>query len=222
MISIVIICEKQEEQERIVRLLSAYEDLQIVHTGKDGYDALISAEHLRPDIIIMDMHMLSISAAELAPMIKRRSPLTTIIAFSSHEGEDYARLAVRAEISGYLLKEVDMSILPNTIRIVSHGGCYISKSIIKRVFNAVPDKIPKTSKKGKNHITMNFSSIERRIFAGIAQGDSDGEIAKNLHLSPGTVRNYMSVAKRRTGLKNRTQLVLHALQDEMIHLPENR
>ncbi|MDR0583023.1 MAG: response regulator transcription factor [Treponema sp.] len=220
MISIVIICEKKEEQEQIIQLLSAYKDLRIVSAGKDGYDALISAEHLQPDIIIMDMHMSGINAPELTPMIKRKSPLTTLIALSSHEGAEYACMAIKAGISGYLLKEADMDILPNTISIISHGGCYISKSIIRQVFNAVPDKIPETSKKGRGYATSNFSSTERCIFTGIAQGYSDEEIADNLHISPGTVRNYMSMAKRRTGLKNRTQLVLEALMCEMIHLPD--
>jgi DNA-binding NarL/FixJ family response regulator len=220
MISIVIICEKQEEQTRIIRLLSAYEDLCIVHAGKDGYDALIAAERLQPDIIIMDMHMTDANAPELAPMIKRKSPLTMLIALASHEEEDYARMAVKAGISGYLLKETDMDILPNSIRIVSHGGCYISKPIIKRVFNAAPNRFPWISKKSKTYIASNFSPMERRIFTGIAQGYSDEEIAENLHIAPGTVRNYMSIAKRKTGLKNRTQLVLQALMCEMIQFPD--
>jgi DNA-binding NarL/FixJ family response regulator len=219
MISIVVICERKEDQSRIVKMLSPYEDLRVVRSGKDEYDALALAENVHPDIIIMDMRVTSISMAELAAIIKRKSPLTTLIVLGSRDDEDYADTAIKAGISGYLLKEVDMELLANSVRIVSQGCCCVSGPIIKRAFNTVPNRLPGPRPGGRNFISPDFSPVERRILDGIARGYSDVEIAQNLHISVGTVRNYLSRVRHRTGSRNRTQIIIQALLCGLLPLP---
>lgn len=227
MISIVIICKQKEDQQMITSLLAPQEDFRIVRTGSDGYDALKSAMDLRPDVYIMDMCLPGIDALELIPMIKRKSPASVFIVLGSRDEDEYIINAVNAGISGYILKKTDMNILTHLIRIVSEGGCYINAPAVRRIFNTAFRSLGYAIKTRKNSIRPEllhcspslFSPTERQIIIGIARGHSDEEIAEDLHIQPGTVRNCMSSAKRKTGLKNRAQIVIQSLLCGLIRLP---
>lgn len=159
MIRIVIICEKKEEQKRISELLSANENFQIICIGSDGYDALKSAADLRPDIFIMDMRLAGIDAPELAPLIKRRSPSSALIALSSRDEDDSAQRAIRAGISGYLLKQDDMDILVNLVNIVFHGGYFVSTPIMNRFFDIISNSSPSSGVSADNLKGRNENSV---------------------------------------------------------------
>jgi DNA-binding NarL/FixJ family response regulator len=225
MITIIVICKETTDQKLITDLLVSHTDFQIVQTGKDGYDALISVAALQPDIIIMDMKMSDIGALDLAPMIKRRSPGTALIVFYSIGEEDLVSRAINAGISGFLLKEADMDKLADLVRIISRSGCYISTPIIYRIFNAVSemDRLPGSAEEflafrhEQERIFREFSPTERRIISLLAQGYFDDEIADNLHISRGTVRNCLCAIRRKTGFQHRTQIVLYALKYGLIN-----
>jgi DNA-binding NarL/FixJ family response regulator len=226
MISIVIIFEQKEDREAIINVLSTQADFEIAGTGKDGYDALKTAMDLQPDVVIMDMRMTGISAPELAPMIKRKSPGTALIVLCSARDEHLVNKAIKAGISGYLLKETDMYNLAELVRIIFYGGCYISTPIIYRIFSAISglEELPgsvedfSTFQNEKERIFREFSPTERRIFSLLAQGYSDQEIADELNISQGTVRNSLSAARRKTGLRSRTHMVIYALIYGLISL----
>jgi DNA-binding NarL/FixJ family response regulator len=208
-------------------MLASQRDFQIVRVGSDGYDALKSAMDLQPDVYIMDMYLSDIDALQLAPMIKRKSSASALIALGSRDDDEYVINAINAGFSGYILKKTDMNILIPLIKIVSKGGCYINTPDLTRIFNIAFRSLGNTIKNRENTIHPEllhssasvFSPMERQIIIGIARGYSDEEIAENLHIRPGTVRNYMSAAKRKTGLKNRAQIVIQALLCGLIDLP---
>jgi DNA-binding NarL/FixJ family response regulator len=219
-ITIIIICKKTTEQKLIASQLSSCRDFRIVRIGKDGYDAFTSAVDLKPDIVIMDMDMCDINALDIAPLIKRKSPLTALMVFYSHGEEHLVSRAVKAGISGFLHKETDMDKLAAVVKTISLGGCYISSPIIHRIFSIVSelDRVPGSAEgiiafqSEKERIYREFSPTERRIICLIAQGRSDSEIADNLNINRGTVRNNLCVIRRKTGLQNRIQIAIYALK----------
>jgi two-component system nitrate/nitrite response regulator NarL len=217
MIRIVIVSETEQEQKIIFNQLSSMEDFFIAAVGKDGYDALTAAAKQQPDIIIMDMRLPDIDGLELAAIIKRRYPAIALIALGLREDGGYIGRAIQAGISGCLLKTRDIDKLANSVRTVFHGGYYINAAIVSRAVRTFLDKdhfgpiaVP-ASDSGKNVILPKFSAMERRIITGIAQGQSDKEIADDLHIAAGTVRNQLAVAKNKTGLCNRIQIAICAL-----------
>ncbi|MDR2478032.1 MAG: response regulator transcription factor [Treponema sp.] len=222
MVRIVIVTRLEHDRKTIMALLSSQHDFTILHAGTDGYDALISAGVLLPDIIIMDMCLDDIDGPDLALLIKRRSPSTSFIVVSPVD-KDVGR-ALRAGISGYLLKQRKSEELTASIRCVIHGGYYISAPIIKRVFGG-PFTLNKYGKP-VHHSPLStnrakapppkFSRTECRIIGGIAEGRSDKEIAEELKIQPGSIRNSLAAVRRRTGLRNRTQMVLYALMFGLI------
>jgi len=209
MITIALAIEHTDDRAAITALLKEQADFRVVRIGADGYDALKAASTLYPDIIIMDFTLEDIGSLELAPLIKRKSPSTALIVLCSPDEQDAAVGALKSGISGYLLRQDGYTYLASSIRSVYYGGWYISKStrdLMLRHFSPEPDNPP-----------LSFTSTEMGIFYGIINGHTDREIAKNLNINIGSLRNCINRVKKKTGLQNRSQLIIHALGYRQTH-----
>ena len=214
MISISIAGREEHDRKVITDLLAGHDDFRIASIGKDGYDALRSAQMYRPDIIITDSVMSDIDSTDLAPIIKRHSPSTKLIVLYSQAEDGALGKALRAGISGYLLKQEDFENLTSSVRSVFYGGLYVSDS----VKYTVPVFLEEASPLDQNKIIRHcFSPTELQIFYGIALGKKDEDIAKQLNISTGTLRNTVRRVKQKTGLENRTQVIIYALFNEMLN-----
>ena len=212
MIRIAIITEKELDLKTIAGQLSSQPDYQIIGTGKSGYDALKTAAGLQPDIIIMDHVMSDSNSSELAPILKRKSPGTELIIISSSENKEWIGLALKSGISGLLIKQADMDELVTAIRTVHCGAYYFGSSIKNQVAKAFSNNTTKTILNPKACLALlDVSATERKIIHNLALGYSDKEIADDLHIATGTIRNSMNGLKRKTGLKSRIQLITYAL-----------
>ena len=210
MITITIASKCKDDRKAITALLAQHEDFHIISIGKDGYDALKSAMTQRPDIIIMDFNMEDIDSPELAPIIKRNSPSTALIVLCSHGDQNTVATALKAGISGYLLRQDGFDNLASSVRSVFYGGLYISKLVKAHALNyfSVPAEAFPVE---LNIVWHPFTSTESNILNGISRGYTDREIAKSLNINIGSLRNCISRVKKRTGSKNRTQAAIYAL-----------
>ena len=218
-INVLVICDQDRGNNSLLNSLSNQADFHIIGIEKDLSSAIIISANFKPEILIIDLQSPEIDLTELAPIIRRRSPSTSIIIICEKEEDDYACRALKAGISGILIRETDMDKIVPIVHIVFSGGYYITTSITNRVFGAFAflkqfpgqaEKISKSWLDFKINFSV-FSPSERKIVTSIAQGLSDPEIANNLNFSTGTVRNYINAIKRKTKLKNRTQIVIYSL-----------
>jgi len=210
MINITIVSKHKDDLKTIITLLAEQDDFHITNTGKDGYDALKSAMTQRPDIIIMDFSMEDIDSPDLAPIIKRNSPSTALIVLCSHDERDIVARAFNAGISGYLLRQDGFNNLASSIRSVFYGGLYISKSVKNHALHCF--STPTGVFMARPGISRpSFTPTEQGILYGITRGCTDREIAKNLNINIGSLRNCVSHIKKKTGLHNRTQISIYAL-----------
>jgi DNA-binding NarL/FixJ family response regulator len=210
MINITIISRQEDVCKNIRDSLEKQDDLHIISVGKDGYDALKAAVSFQPDVCIMDFSMKDNEGLELAPVIKRRSPKTALIILCSRNEQNAVAKALKAGISGYLLREDGFTYLAESVRSVFYGGLYIRKKKKKHTIDCLStpmEVLPPDSEIPPHSFTL----TEMGIFYGITRGDSDREIAKNLNMSIGSLRNCVNQVKKKTGLKNRTQISLYAL-----------
>jgi len=143
---------------------------------------------------------------------------------SDKDDNDYAGMAIRAGILGFLLRKADMDKLIHAIRIVNLGGFYISPSITIRALEKITNRkqLPGRVMDGKNIYSV-FSPAERCVVIDLIRGLSDKEIAEHLHFSTGSVRNCILSIKHKSKLKNRIQIVLFFLNcgiinPEQIHI----
>jgi DNA-binding NarL/FixJ family response regulator len=210
MINITLISRHEEDCKSIRAALAKEDDLRIINVGKDGYDALKAAVNFQPDIIIMDFSMKDIEGLELAPIIKRKSPKTAFMVLCSRNEQNAVARALKAGISGYLLREDGFANLAASVRSVFYGGLYISKSAKEHTLDYLStpvDVLPSDT----DISPYSFTLTELGIFYGITCGHTDREIAKNLNMSIGSLRNCVNEVKKKTGLRNRTQISLYAL-----------
>lgn len=223
-IKVLLTSGNDEDRKLIITTITMQDDIRLIGVEDDEAGTLIKSERLKPDVLIMDLQPTGIDGAELAPIIHRRSPDTSIIMMCDRDENDYAGTAIRAGISGFLLRNIDMNKLLPVVRIVNMGGFYISTSIVKRTLNSIafinrfPGQFDNQYYSENENDRFHLSPKERCIITEIAQGLSDEEIARHLHFSAGTVKNCITAIKRKTMLKNRIEIVVFSLVYGLISL----
>jgi len=214
MITIGVACNDLGDREAIIATLRKQDDFNLACIAEDGFDLIQSAMTQALDVAIMDFHLADIESPDLAPIIKRRSPATSLIVLCSQEDRDVVEEALKAGISGCLKKQRGFDNLASSVRSVYYGGLYISSSDWVTVPHGFA--LRAQSPQCETGVCPVFSPTELGIFCGISLGHTDPEIASNLNITTGTLRNYVSHAKKKTGFHNRTQITIYALLNGMI------
>lgn len=183
-----------EDQGMVLGALSALLDLEpdieVVGRARDGAEALALAHRLRPDVVVTDVEMPGMTGLELAQALREQlggTPRVVILTTFARPG--YLRRALDAGASGYLLKEAPAEELAKALRRVHAGGRAIDPELAAEAWGD-PDPL---------------SERERQVLRRAGEGQSGPEIARALHLSEGTVRNYLSEAISKLGAGNRVE-----------------
>ena len=189
-----------EDQGMLLGALSALLDLepdmQVVGKASNGKEALAMAEALTPDIVITDIEMPEMTGLELAQCIQQRQLTSKVIILTTFARSGYLRRAMDYGVKGYLLKDAPSDDLANAIRRVMQGRKIIAPELI---VDAWEEADP-------------LSDKERRALKLAADGKQTEQIASEMHLSPGTVRNYLSSASSKLNASNRIEAARIARQ----------
>ena len=227
MINIVIIHARKDEREKISSCVELQEEINVLGYGKDGYDALKMVSSLKPDIALVDNNLEYIEGTEVPPLIRLRSPATAVVLLTAKIDNYQLYRAAVNEVAGFVYMKTDLDFLPEIIKSVSRGECFISSGLAARILQIISDEAKGSQKNNqKNYMGAKFrapedpigflSKMELQIMAYIGEGYNSTGIARELNLSAGTVRNYISALMTKTGLKNRPQMVRYALDYGLI------
>ena len=175
-------------------LLGLEPDIDVIGAAADGDEALRLAAALCPDILLTDIEMPGRSGLDVAVEIRRRRLPTRTIILTTFARTGYLRRALDAGVAGYLLKDAPSSTLAEAIRTVHSGGRAVDPTLAA---DAWGDPDPLTDR-------------ERQVLRLAGDGLANSDIATQLHLSEGTVRNYLSEAMHKIGATNRTAAARHA------------
>jgi DNA-binding NarL/FixJ family response regulator len=214
----ILIIEREEDRQATVSCLSSQKGMRVIGFGKDGYDALKLTESLKPDVTVFDLVNEGVDGPGIIPLLKRKSPDTAVVVFTPPNNEAMVRKAVNSGAAACLLKSEDAGELERSIRIAYVGGNYISPRISGKIAVFVPEPVKRQDPAPAKSAISKLSLTELRIISCIGQTRSNKEIAERLKLTQGTIRNYISSAMRKTGLKNRTQIALYAVQNGLTDL----
>ena len=219
-ISILIASRCKDDGNSIASLLKKQDDFLVIGIVDDNFGLVDSAKNLRPNIVVMDFFMEDMDTLQLAPIVKRNSPATAFIVLCSLSENVAVDRALRSGVSGYLLRQ-DFENLAPAVRSVFCGGLYVSEMVRNQVLKyfSVYSIIAHETKKSLPDTGIAdcvFTLTELQIFQGIIRGDSDHDIARNLNITIGTVRNYICQAKKKIGLQNRTQIIMYVLSNGLI------
>ncbi|WP_460537233.1 response regulator [Chitinimonas naiadis] len=182
------------EDQALVRgalaaLLRLETGFQVVGDAGDGQAALQLVEQLQPDILLTDIEMPLMTGLELAQQVKQRGLPTRVVIVTTFGRAGYLNRAMQAGVAGYLLKDAPSEQLAAAIRRVAGGG------------RAIAPELALAGWDGEDPL----SDRERQVLRLAGEGKSSGEIAGLVHLSEGTVRNYLSEAIGKLGAANRIE-----------------
>lgn len=186
-------------------ILEADRDVSVAGTGQDGGEAPGLYKKHRPDVLLMDIRMRNVSGLEAAKQILMEDPQAKILLLTTFADDEYIVKALQYGVKGYLLKQDYQSILP-AIRAVCTGQTVFGTEIVGRIPQLLQEK------KTFDWRAYEISEKELKVMSLVAEGLSNKEIAKELFLSEGTVRNYISSILDKLGLRDRTQLAVYYLK----------
>lgn len=211
LIRVLIVDDHPVVRQGLASLLIPRNGFEVIGEAADGAQAVAKAQALQPDVILMDMVMPEMTGAEATAQIKRENPDARILILTSFSGQDSLADAVRAGASGYLMKESEPDDLFHAIRSVYRGQMAIPQSLAAKLVSA--SQRPATPDRA-------LTEREGDVLEAVAQGLSNQEIARQLHISPATVRTHVSSLLRKLDLSNRTQLALYAMEQKQQSTPD--
>jgi DNA-binding NarL/FixJ family response regulator len=204
MIRILVVSGYAEERARLNGILSQWPEFDISGMGRDAYDALNFVHLVKPDVALVDENPPILDCSGMILALKRWSPETKVIVLASSCNNQAVYKSIISGAAGYLLKDRDAEIVPG-INWVYTGGTLISSEVASRAFENFSRAQPYPVQKQKVKITRK----ELELLTRIGKGLSNKEIAAELRLKDGTIRNYISMLLQKTGLRNRTEIALY-------------
>lgn len=208
----VMLVEDQEIVRQGLRMiLEQDEHIRVSCEASNGIEAMekIAAHHV--DVIFMDIRMPDMNGIEATRKIKKQYPEIYIVMLTTFNDDDYALEALNEGASGFLLKTSDGSKLIEAVYSVMNGGLVLHDEVSAKV---VP-KLLEQTKKTVSTMGIELTDREKAITRQIGQGKTNKEIAAELHLSVGTVKNHISVILQKTDLRDRTQLAIYAVKHDI-------
>lgn len=210
----IMIADDQELiRESLSIILSQNADMEVTGLAENGAELLSLIKKAPPDIVLMDIRMPELDGVAATRAIKEQWPQVRIIILTTFDDDEYVFNALKYGASGYLLKGVSVAELSNAIRTVAHGGAMINPGIVTKVVHFFNQMAQSSVQQDDAAIDAgSLSRTERNIALLVGHGLSNKEIAARLSLSEGTVRNGLSSALSKLGLRDRTQLAIWAVQ----------
>lgn len=201
---VVIVDDDQLVALSLKTILEANEEISVVGTGNDGTEAVVLYEKERPDILLMDIQMKPMSGLAAAEQILKTDRDAKILFLTTLSDDEYIVKALDLGAKGYILKQDFEGILP-ALQAVQRGQSVFGGEIVSRI------PVLMQSKSEFDYAFYDIGEKEREIIALVGKGKSNREIADELFLSEGTVRNYISTILEKLSLRDRTQLAVFYL-----------
>ena len=170
-------------------LLKLESDLDVIGSAADGEEAWAQIQRDKPDVVVTDIEMPRMTGLELAQRIREREVGCKVIILTTFARPGFLRRALDAGVSGYLLKDAPAEQLAEALRKVHRGGRAIDPQLALEAWSEADP----------------LNDRERQVLRLAGEGASAGDIAEQLHLSQGTVRNYLSEAIGKLGVGNRIE-----------------
>ena len=184
----VVVAEDQGMiRDAFARLLDLQPDVEVVARAEDGAAAMRLVEHLRPDIVLTDIEMPGTSGLDLAEQVAAADVPTKVVILTTFARPGYLRRALHAGVAGYVLKAAPVDELVSALRQVASGRRVIAPELAVMAWDA----------------PVELTERERDVLRLVETGAPNREVATELHLAEGTVRNYLSEAMQKLGARNR-------------------
>jgi DNA-binding NarL/FixJ family response regulator len=202
------------DDEAMVRVglrmvLSAEPDIEVVGEADDG-----GAEETRPDVVLMDVRMPRVDGLEGSRRVLAALPATKVVVLTTFDEDAFVEGALRAGVSGFLLKVAPPERLIDAVRTVAPGGALLDPSVTLRVIESFTAGAPRRLRREAELDAL--TEREKDVLGLVARGMSNAEIAAELYLGETTVKTHVSSVLAKLGLRDRVQAVVAAYETGLV------
>jgi DNA-binding NarL/FixJ family response regulator len=191
--------------DAVSRYLADVDDVEIVARAQNGKQALLLIEEHAPDVAVVDIRMPDVGGIDIARKLSAEGSKTAVILYTGHAERSLLLEALDAGARGFLVKEAPLDDLARAIRTVCGGGTYVDPALAGTLAGPqAAERLPTVTKR------------EREVLRLLADGMRNEQVARELSISPLTVRTHVKNAMQKLEADTRTEAVAKALRDSLI------
>lgn len=215
MIKAMVVDDQVLLKETLLFMLGQDQEIQAFDGGSNGYEALTMCNKIRPDVVLMDLRMPKLDGLAATQKIKQQYPHIKIIILTTFEDEETIFKAMDEGADGYIVKDIKPEALILAVKGAYHDLYIMHKSVIK----SLRQGIQKTTSEKQAILDVvqqcNLTKKEIAIIKLMVDGKSNKEIADELDFTEGTIKNKVSGLLSKLELKDRTQIVVFAIKNNL-------
>jgi DNA-binding NarL/FixJ family response regulator len=216
-IQVLLVDDQELFREGVRVIVDAQEGMEVVGAAADGLEAVRLVEELSPDVVLMDIRMPEMDGVEatrqifLPDRLGRREKPVRVVVLTTFNLDDRAATAIRYGASGFLLKGTTPVMLADAIRTVHAGNAVLAPTDLSTLLEGqFRDQTPTPP------AYLGLTEKEREVFAAVAKGRSNTEIAGQIFASESTVKTHVGAILRKLGLRDRVQIVVFAHEHGLV------
>ncbi|MFJ8718148.1 response regulator [Streptomyces violaceus] len=214
-IRVLIVDDQAMVRQGFTVLLGIQPDIEVVGEAREGREAVAKAAETAPDVVLMDIRMPGVGGIEATELITAAHPDIKVLVLTTFDLDEYVYDALRAGASGFLLKDASSEQLAEAVRVVAAGEALLAPVITRKLiaeFSRLDDR-PRAPLKER---IGDLTERETEVLALIAQGLSNGEIARHLFVAEQTVKTHVGRILVKLGLRDRTQAAVFAYESGLV------
>ena len=220
-INILIADDHMLLRKGIRNVLEFEKDLTVIGEAEDGEAAVAMALQLKPDILLLDINMPRMNGLEVTKKLKSANAGIKVLILTIHDDDNYVIEVIKSGAAGYLLKDIEPSMLIKAIRTVFEGETFIYPTLAAKLFGEINRREERKQEvvsmlERRKEERLTYREIE--VMELICKGLSNHDIAQKLFLSEKTVKNHLTNIFRKINVTDRTQAVIYALKNRIVFL----
>ncbi|WP_328667579.1 response regulator transcription factor [Streptomyces sp. NBC_00322] len=212
---VIVVDDQAVVREGIVMLLGLLPGIEVVGSAKDGEEAVALVAELAPDVALMDLRMPRCDGVEATRRIRSEHPGTQIVVLTTYADDDSLFPALRAGARGYLTKDAGGDEIVRAIQDVMAGRAGLSAVVQQRLL----EQVASAPEPPGPRLPDGLTAREGEVLTLIAEGLTNVDIARRLHISTATVKTHINNLFSKTGIHDRAQAVRYAYREGLARPP---
>lgn len=218
MIRVLVVDDEALIRTGFQHILGAAGDIEVV-AAVSGGQAVHAVQEWRPDVVLLDIRMPDVDGLTILASLRQLRPSPVVAMLTTFDTDEYVATALRSGAAGFLLKDTDPEQLPHLVRVLAGGGGVLASRVTRTVVDGYLDGSPS---KPAVRVVARLTERERAVLVLIAEGLSNADIAVQMHLSTGTVKDHVSAILTKLEVSGRVQAALLAERAGLLKAPRDQ